>query len=238
MLRRFMQQSVLWSVCAAVLLTGLPAKAAETVFNYDGFYARLKKSEQAKYASVTLAFFLQQTNSANACQASGATITTDITSEPLTIAGNGELLLPYSELLNNRKALIRIQQPDGAVPCDLNFRLRSRMPLDATVTVKQLQQLQQQLNELLRDLAGLGRYFLPEMTGVTLIFNDTASIVRADAALMQRLSCQHNQCQLVLKDWPAKQAAATDQAGATDSASVQFAAAPDHLVPLLQARSE
>jgi len=203
--------------------------AAETVFNYDGFYARLKKSEQAKYANVTLAFFLQQTNSANACQATGATITTDITSAPLTIAANGELVLPYSELLNNRKALIRIQQPDGAVPCDLNFRLRSRMPLGSTVTVQQLQQLQQQLNDLLRDLAGLGRYFLPEMTGVTLLFNQPASIVRADPALMQRLSCQHNQCQLVLKDWPADSSA--------QGATVQFAAAPDHLVPLLAARA-
>lgn len=232
MLRRYLLQSSLWSVLCAILLAGWPISAAETVFNYDGFYARLKKSEQAKYANVTLAFFLQQNNSNNACQATGATITTDITTEPLTIAANGELVLPYSELLNNRKALIRIQQPDGAVPCDLNFRLRSRLPLDKTVSVQQLQQLQQQLNELLRDLAGLGRYFLPEMTGVTLIFNDTASIVRADAALMQRLSCQHNQCQLLLKDWPASQTAATDRA------SVEFTAAPDHLVPLLQARAQ
>ena len=50
----------LWCAATAALLMlalGLPVQAGESVFNYDGFYARLKKSEQAKYANVTLAFF-------------------------------------------------------------------------------------------------------------------------------------------------------------------------------------
>ncbi len=38
----------------------LPA-VANTQFNYDGFYARMKKSEKAEYSDITLAFLLQKT---------------------------------------------------------------------------------------------------------------------------------------------------------------------------------
>ena len=34
---------------------------ADTVFNYDGFYARMKKSEKAEYSDITLSFLLQKT---------------------------------------------------------------------------------------------------------------------------------------------------------------------------------
>lgn len=218
----------LWCAATAALLMlalGLPVQAGESVFNYDGFYARLKKSEQAKYANVTLAFFLQQSGSKQPCQAERALMTTDISSEPLTIASNGELVLPYSELLNSRKALVRIVQPAGAAACDLNFRLRSRLPLDAQIELPQLLALRQQLSDLLADLAGLGRYFLPEMTGVTLVFAEPAQPVSVPALLADRLACTDTQCHLHLQGLSAQQ-----------SASLVFAKAPLHLVPLLQAK--
>lgn len=228
---------IAFGLLLALLLT--PVQAAETVFNYDGFYARLKKSEQAKYANITLAFYLQQSGSGQSCQAERALITTDISSEPLTIASNGELVLPYSELLNSRKALIRIVQPSGAVACDLNFRLRSRLPLDSSIEIKQLLVLRQQLNDLLRDLAGLGRYFLPDMTGVTVVFDAPAELISSSAEFKKRVSCTAERCHIDLQGL-----IATEDASATtelidaaalsgDAGVLVFNKSPLHLVPFL-----
>lgn len=208
---------------AVLLLSALALPLhAETVFNYDGFFARLKKSEQAQYSDITLAFLLQQHGSTQPCQLDRAAITTDISNEPLTIANNGELILPYSKLLNDRKALIRLYQSAGAVPCDLNFRLRSKMPLDAEVSFSQLLKMHQQFDQLLQELAGLGRYFLPEMRGLTLHFSAEAKVLQLPAALQSRLQCKEKQCQLDLVNMDDK---------LTDS--IRFQAAPEYLVPWL-----
>ncbi len=214
--------SVLCLMMASLSFTTL----ANTQFNYDGFYARMKKSEKAEYSDITLAFLLQKQGTTEACQIERANITTDISSEPLTLAANGELILPYSELLNNRKALIVLQQPVGAVPCDLNFRLRSKMPLDANVSWAQLEKMHQQFQLLLRDLAGLGKYFLPEMSGVTIHFDTDAVLTDAPAMVQSRVQCQDKACQIQLLP-------ALVKADASQQPSLQFATTPAYLVPLL-----
>lgn len=183
--------------------------AASTVFNYDGFYARMKKSEKPEYSEVTLTFILQQRGNAQRCDVDKAEITTDISKDPLTVASNGELILPYDELYNQRKALIRIYQKTNAVPCDLNFRLRNKMPLSSELSLGQLRTLHQQFDALLKDLAGMGKYFLPDMTGVTLQFDSENPVVTplnaSDAAVSALLSsaaqCSKQQCQLDLSQF-------------------------------------
>ena len=54
------------------------AVSADTVFNYDGFFARMKKSEQPQYSEVTLTFVLQKQATIEPCQIEQAKITTDI----------------------------------------------------------------------------------------------------------------------------------------------------------------
>lgn len=196
---------------------------ANTQFNYDGFYARLKKSEKAEYSHITLAFMLQRQGTQQVCELTEARITTDISDDPLTVAANGELVLPYSELLNNRKALIILKQPEGAVPCDLNFRLRSRLPLDARIELKQLRMMHQQFDGLLKDLAGLGKYFLPPMTGVSLQFATEAMVLAIPAELSNALRCADKQCQLDL----------TQLQDAADNLVLEFKQAPVVVLPLL-----
>jgi hypothetical protein len=209
-------------VLTSLLLTLLPLHA-DTVFNYDGFYARMKKSEKAEYSDITLSFLLQKTGSNERCVIDSAAITTDISSEPLTFAANGELILPYNELLNSRKALILLKQQSDAVPCDLNFRLRSRMPLDKTLQLAQLQKTHLQFQGLLKDLAGLGKYFLPEMTGVTVLFAEEALVTDVPATLRSRVNCTAKQCQVDLTGLPESAAGA-----------VTFSKTPEYLVPWLQ----
>lgn len=194
---------------------------ADTLFNYDGFYSRLKKSEKVEYSDITLAFMLQQQATTLPCEVTAARITTDISDEPLTIAQNGELILPYSELLNSRKALIKLSQPSAAKPCDLNFRLRSKLPLDAEIEWQQLVRMHQQFDGLLRDLAGLGKYFLPAMTGVTLQFEREVVLDFAPAALLNRIQCQASQCQILLAD------------AAELTGKIRFNQAPQTVLPLL-----
>jgi hypothetical protein len=209
-------------VLASALAMFCGSALADTVFNYDGFYARMKKSEKVEFSDITLAFMLQKAGTAEACDVTDALITTDITQAPLTIAANGELILPYDELLNGRKALIVLKQPQGAVSCDLNFKLRSKMPVPQQVTVAQLRKLQGQFDQLLDALAGLGKYWLPDVSGLTLHFATEVVAQSSDAVLSQQLLCEQSRCRIHLP------------AALADTATIQFSKVPDHATPLLQ----
>lgn len=205
---------------ALVFFTG--SALADTVFNYDGFYARMKKSEKVEFSDITLAFMLQKAGTNEPCIVDRALITTDISEAALTIAGNGELILPYDDLLNSRKALIVLQQPDNADSCDLNFKLRSKMPVPQQVSVAQLRKLQSQFDELLDSLAGLGKYWLPDVSGLTLHFAAEVMAQSTDTTFQQQLLCEQTRCRIQLP------------ASLADTATVEFSKVPDHATPLLQ----
>ena len=208
-------------VLASVLAVLSGAVSADTVFNYDGFYSRMKKSEKVEFSDITLAFMLQKTATTEACLVDKALITTDISEAPLSIAGNGELQLPFDELLNSRKALIVLKQPAGAAQCDLNFKLRSKMPIPQQVTVAQLRKLQGQFDQLLDSLAGVSKYWLPDVAGLTVHFAAEVTAHSSDATFMQQIDCEQQRCRIQLP------------ASLQDSATVQFSALPDHATPLL-----
>lgn len=222
-MRKLIGKTIAKTLVSFGLLAGLFPAHADTVFNYDGFYSRMKKSEKAEYSDITLSFLLQKAGSTERCVIDSAAITTDISSEPLTFATNGELILPYDELLNNRKALILLKQQPDAVACDLNFRLRSRMPLEQRITLAQLHKTHQQFQGLLADLAGLGKYFLPEMTGVTVLFAGDAVVQDVSPLLQSRVKCEGKQCHINLIGLDSAQ-----------TATIYFNLTPEYLVPLLQ----
>ena len=208
-------------VLASALVAFSGSALADTVFNYDGFYARMKKSEKVEFSDITLAFILQKAGTNEPCSVENAVITTDISEAPLTIAGNGELMLPFDEMLNVQKALIVLKQPEGAAACDLNFKLRSKMPVPQQATVAQLRKLQGQFDELLDSLAGWGKYWLPDVSGLTVHFASEVVAQSSDAALSQQLLCEQNRCRLFLPE------------SLADTATVQFSKVPDHATPLL-----
>jgi hypothetical protein len=207
---------------ASLLVAFSSSAVADTVFNYDGFYARMKKSEKVEFSDITLAFVLQKAGTSEACSVDKALITTDISEAPLTIAGNGELMLPFDLMLNAQKALIVLKQPEGADACDLNFKLRSKMPVPQQATVAELRKLQAQFDALLDSLAGWGKYWLPEVSGLTVHFASEVVAQSSDAALSQQLQCEQNRCRIFLP------------ASLSDKATIQFSKVPDHATPLLQ----
>lgn len=203
------------TLLALVIASSVSAK--ETVFQYDGFYSRLKKSEQATYSHVTLAFLLRQQQSDRVCDIQAAFITTDLLKEPLILANNGELLLPYDQNLNDNKAKIRLEQAADAKDCDLNFRLRNKLPLEKTLSLAELHQMHGQFKALMADMAGLAKYFLPEMPGVSLQFAaDVDPTATADY-----MTCHHNICSLDLSKAPKE-------------GQLEFSQAPDYVVPWIQ----
>ncbi len=214
MMKAFVLASLLAACCGSAF--------ADTVFNYDGFYARMKKSETVEFSDITLAFVLQKAGTNEACEVDKALITTDISEAPLTIAGNGELMLPFDLMLNVQKALIVLKQPEGAAACDLNFKLRSKMPVPQQAAVAQLRKLQGQFDQLLDSLAGWGKYWLPDVSGLTVHFASEVVAQSADAALSQQILCEQNRCRIFLPE------------SLADSAVVKFSKVPDHATPLLQ----
>ncbi len=209
-------------VLASMLVAFTGSALADTVFNYDGLYARMKKSEKVEFSDITLAFVLQKAGTSEVCRVDKALITTDISEAPLTIAGNGELMLPFDLMLNVQKALIVLKQPEGAEACDLNFKLRSKMPLPQQATVGQLRKLQRQFDELLDSLAGWGKYWLPEVSGLTVHFTSEVVAQSPDATLSQHILCEQNRCRIFLP------------ASLSDTATVHFSKVPDHATPLLR----
>lgn len=199
------------------LLLASTISAKETVFQYDGFYSRLKKSEQATYSHVTLAFLLRQQQSERVCDIQAAFITTDLLKEPLILAKNGELLLPYDQNLNDNKAKIRLEQSTDAKDCDLNFRLRNKLPLANSLSLQELHLMHKQFKALMDEMAGLAKYFLPKMPGVTLQF--AADMQPTPVA--DYMTCQANICTLDLSKAP--------QEGV-----LQLTHAPDYVVPWIQ----
>lgn len=205
------------------LAFALPVNA-NTFFNYDGFYARMKKSEKAEFSDITLAFVLQRTGSTEPCAIEQAKITTDISEAPLTLAHNGELILPFDQKLNDNKAIIRLYQAEGATPCDLNFKLRSKMPLEQDTQVATLVRMQGQFDELLDSLAGLGKYWLPDVTGLTLHFSTEVMLKNSEASVQSQVSCQGKSCQI------------RNLSQLTPQSVLQFSAAPLYATPLLATR--
>lgn len=191
-----------------------PVIAKESVFTYDGFYARLKKSEQAQYSHVTLTFLLRQQNSERVCVIDKALLTTDLVSQPLTLAANGELLLPYDEEMNDNKAKIRLQQQEDAVPCDLNFRLRNKLPLNRQLNMADVMKIHQQFDQLMDEMAGIAKYMLPEIQGVTVLFSQPAQL----QSPVDYVQCQDLQCTIDLNKAPA-------------DGVLTFTATPDYIVP-------
>ncbi|WP_337878850.1 DUF2987 domain-containing protein [Rheinheimera sp.] len=207
-------------IIAAALCCSLPLQA-DTIFNYDGFYARMKKSEKAQFSAITLAFELQRAGSSEPCVVDKALITTDISEAPLTQAANGELILPYDQQLNDNKALIRLQQPAGEAPCDLNFKLRSRLPIERETQLAVLQGMHSQFDALLDSLAGVGKYWLPEVQGLTLHFAAEVVASSPDPQVQAALHCEQHSCKLMLNK------------ALTQTAVIQFSQTPLYATPLL-----
>lgn len=212
------------SLLAALLLT-MPA-VADLQLNYNGFYGRMKKLQQPQYSDITLAFALTGVHSGKACRFYSLKLLSDQHDIAVDIAGNGELSLPYDEALKDSNAVLLLRQADNAEACQVEMRLRSRMRLPSSLDIATLQHYQQQFELLLDDMAGISKYWLPDVHGVIVEFTTAAAAVDIEAAPAGSTNCSGKRCYIQLNDnMPA-------------NSRWSFNERPAYLLPLLQSNAD
>ncbi len=206
------------------LLLALPA-SADLAMSYNGFYGRMKKLQQPEYSDITLAFALLGERSAGPCRFYRMQLSSDRHDITLNTAANGEISLPYDEALKDSNAVLRVYQADNAEPCQVQFRLRSRMRLPAAFDQMQLQHYRSQFERVLDDMAGLGKYWLPDVIGVIAQFADDRVTAELNPAAQSLTRCQAERCEIRLND------------KAAEGAQWAFSQRPLYVLPLIAERT-
>jgi hypothetical protein len=196
--------------------------SADLLLNYNGFFGRMKTLQQPGYSDITLAFALTETGSSTPCQFYRLRLVSPEHDIPLDIAANGEISLPYDETLKHSNALLEVLQADNVPPCQVEFRLRSRLRLAKELPLNQLQHFRRQFNTVLHDLAGISKYWLPEVNGVIAVFNQPPDVLPLSEAAANAIQCQGLRCTVWL-----------DNTLPEDS-RWQFSQRPAYLLPLMQ----
>lgn len=193
------------------LLIAAPV-SADLLLNYNGFYSRMKKLQQPEYSDITLAFALTGERTGNTCQFYRIKLVSDRHNLTLDTAANGEISLPYDEALKNSNAVLQVLQADNVEPCQVQFRLRSRMRLPAQLSLSQLTHYRSQFDRLLDDMAGLGKYWLPPLSGVIVEFAEDVVMPDLTPAQQAVTQCSARRCTIVLDEklpadsqWPFNQ---------------------------------
>ena len=208
-----------------LLVLAMPAHA-DLQLHYNGFYGRMKKLQQPEYSDITLAFALIGERSGQPCRFYSLKLLSDKHDISLDTAGNGEISLPYDEALKNSNAVLRVQQADNAEPCQVQFRLRSRMRLPVTLDYSTLIHYQSQFDLLLDDMAGISKHWLPDVSGVIVEFADSVAAPQMTSAAAEVTQCSEKRCVIRL-----------NISMAADS-SWQFSQRPVYLLPLIDSATE
>lgn len=188
---------------------------------YNGFFARMKKVQQPQYSDITLTFALQGITSAESCRYYSLKLISDIHDVSLDTAANGEISLPYDEEMKNSNAILQVLQADNAEACQIQFRLRSKMRLPLNVDNNVMEHYRAQFDALLDDMAGLGRYWLPEVTGVIVQLHSQDSLTEMNKAASAVTDCKQLRCTVGLSQLNGK------------AASWQFSQRPHYVQPLI-----
>lgn len=195
---------------------------ADLQLNYSGFYGRMKKLQQPQYSDITLAFALTGVHSGKACRFYSLKLLSDQHDMTVDIAGNGELSLPYDEALKDSNAVLVLRQADNAEACQVEMRLRSRMRLSSSLDLATLQHYRQQFDLLLDDMAGISKYWLPEVSGVIAEFNADNVVADIEEAATNSTRCNARRCYIELND------------ALPVNSRWSFSERPAYLLPLMQ----
>ena len=167
-----------FSLAAAALslsLAGGVASAQPLEFNYDGLYKSLDTVASGDFSELRLAFYLYEqapgeSGKRKPCRITSGLITDGINEAPLVSAANGELLLPHNDKLKQDKAKVRLELANGQ-QCALSMQVELADTEMDSFQLKDLHRWHGQMSRLFDTLAGWpGRYFMPDVVGVTLEF--------------------------------------------------------------------
>lgn len=161
-----------------LLLTTSSVLAAPLKLNYSLFFGYMKTIYKLDYEYVTTAFYLQDKDSRNACLIKDAQIVVDQKREPITFTEEGQLLPFYSDQHRKDGAMIEVELLAGqeSYQCDLQVTIMAKAAESVQLSDPKLALISAQLEGILKKNAGMiGKYFLPEFSGVRLQLSEKLS---------------------------------------------------------------
>lgn len=179
---------------AALVILSTSVASKEFVVSYDGFYDRMKTMEKGQYSAAEVGFYLVDLNG-KPCPLASGKIITEQREFALSFTPNAKLLLPFDETLDKDKAVIVATPIDPKMTCQLKLQIMSADNYYNSISKHQAFTLYQEFEDLIGGLSGffmrtLFSFMMPEVEGVTLIFNDIAHYSGTD----ERIVCEGKRC--------------------------------------------
>lgn len=184
-------------ICLVLVSFNIKSNADTNIMqlNYDGFFDRMDDLDEPEYVDIKLAFYFNRLNSNVACPIRSAKLITKLKSMEVYYLEDGEVLLPFDEQLDMDKAKLLIET-DRGLECGLNMRLENSFLLERTLPRDKLVALTQTFHDALKDLGGMMSYFVPDVSGVTLVVKPNAKLKLLNDA---NADCRDNICRISLK---------------------------------------
>jgi len=161
-----------------LLLTTNSVLASPLKLNYSLFFGYMKTNYKLDYEYVTTAFYLRDKDSGQACLIKNAQIVVDQKREPITFTEQGQLLPFYSDQHRKDGAMIEVELLAGqeGYQCDLQVTIMAKAAESVQLSDPKLALISAQLEGILKKNAGMiGKYFLPEFSGIRLQLSEKLS---------------------------------------------------------------
>jgi len=161
-----------------LLLTTSSVLATPLKLNYSLFFGYMKTNYKLDYEYVTTAFYLRDKDSGQACLIKNAQIVVDQKREPITFTEQGQLLPFYSDQHRKDGAMIEVELLAGqeGYQCDLQVTIMAKAAESVQLSDPKLALISAQLEGILKKNAGMiGKYFLPEFSGIRLQLSEKLS---------------------------------------------------------------
>ncbi|ONG08713.1 hypothetical protein BWQ95_11575 [Aeromonas hydrophila] len=161
-----------YGMAAALLMAPMLAVAQPSLeLQYGTFYSQMKTFAKGEFGHARLGFYLTDQQNGRRCLLTSARVSTRDRDVAAEVTVDSELRLPYDDDLNLDKATVVVGLTEPHEACDLSVQVMADVPPPEDsgweLKVSELTGRQHDMQSLLEKLAGMvGKYFLPEMTGV------------------------------------------------------------------------
>lgn len=160
----------LLALCAALSLTfGSPMLQAQTLeLDYSGFYKYLAKVKKAKVEQAELGFYLSRADGQGLCTIeSGVIRVDDEVRGQVTVLPHGQFTLTEDKELDLDKAKVILEVVEQT-QCNISIQIQSNL-VAGNKSLSELRAIEDDMYRLLQKMAGWpGKYFVPELQGLTL----------------------------------------------------------------------
>ncbi|WP_319784208.1 DUF2987 domain-containing protein [Oceanisphaera sp. IT1-181] len=165
-----MKTSRLLAWCAVLTLTfGSPMLQAQTLeLDYSGFYKYLAKVKKAKVEQAELGFYLSRADGQGLCTIeSGVIRVDDEVRGQVTVLPHGQFTLTEDKELDLDKAKVVLEVVEET-QCNISIQIQSNLTA-GNRDLSELRAIEDDMYRLLQKMAGWpGKYFVPELQGLTL----------------------------------------------------------------------